>query len=151
MHDIDRSSLPPNPALGAEIAQLPGRKLIFTNGSRRHALATIEQLGLDGLFEDAFDIVAAGLVPKPSDAAYEAFLPRTASIPPHAAMFEDIAKNLVVPKARGMTTVLVTAKPGQDDHRQAFDRDRPAGEYVDFVTDDLAGFLGSVNLALRTA
>jgi putative hydrolase of the HAD superfamily len=66
-------------------------------------------------------------------------------------MFEDIAKNLVVPKARGMATVLVTPRPGQGDHRQAFDRDRPAGEYVDFVTDDLAGFLGSVNLALQTA
>ena len=54
--------------------------------------------------------------------------PPTASTRARAAMFEDIAKNLVVPKARGMTTVLVTAKPGQTDHRQDLDRDRPPGE-----------------------
>jgi putative hydrolase of the HAD superfamily len=148
VHDIDRSSLPPNPALGAEIARLPGRKLIFTNGSRRHALDTIQQLGLTGLFEDAFDIVAASLAPKPSAQAYEAFLSAHHVDPRRAAMFEDIAKNLVVPKARGMTTVLVTAKPGQTDHRQPHDRERTRGEFVDFVTDDLVSFLRGVNAAI---
>ena len=129
----------------AEIARLPGRKLIFTNGSRRHAMATVEQLGLAGLFEDAFDIVAAGLVPKPRTRPTTRSSPLTASIPSHAAMFEDIAKNLVVPKARGMTTVLVAAKPGQTDHRQDFDRAAAAAGTIDFVTDDLAGFLRMVN------
>ncbi len=118
VHDIDRSGLAPNPALAEEIARLPGRKLIFTNGSRNHALATVEQLGLGGLFEDAFDIVAAGLVPKPRDEAYDAFFRAHGVDPAHAAMFEDIAKNLAVPRARGMTTVLVTGKPGGIDHRQ---------------------------------
>ena len=37
-------------------------------------------------------------------------------------MFEDVVKNLVVPKAKGMTTVLVTAKRGQPDHREFQDR-----------------------------
>ena len=147
VHDIDRSSLPPNPALGVEIARLPGRKLIFTNGSKRHALDTLVQLGLTGLFEDAFDIVAAGLVPKPSEAAYDAFLLAHGVDPARAAMFEDIAKNLTVPKAKGMTTVLVTAKPGQTDHRQDHDREPAAGS-ADFVTDDLTAFLKGVNEAL---
>ena len=88
-------------------------------------MRTASQLGLDGLFEDAFDIVAAGLVPKPADAAYDAFFARMASTPTRAAMFEDIAKNLAVPRARGMTTVLVTAKTGQADHRQPHDRAKP--------------------------
>ena len=145
VHDIDRSSLPANPLLGVEVARLPGRKLIFTNGSRDHALRTVEQLGLEGLFEDAFDIVAAGLVPKPSDAAYDAFFLRHGVEPKRAAMFEDIARNLLVPKQRGMTTVLVTARPGQTDWRQAHDRELGTGGSVDFVTDDLAGFLKSVN------
>src|SRR5277367_4217740 len=61
VHDIDRSSLKPDPILAHEIGRLPGRKLIYTNGSRSHAILTAKQLGLDGLFEDAFDIVAAGL------------------------------------------------------------------------------------------
>ena len=144
VHDIDRSDLAPNPALAKEIAKLPGRKLIFTNGSRRHALATVEQLGLGGLFEDAFDIVAAGLIPKPREAAYDAFLAAHGVDPTEAAMFEDIAKNLATPRARGMTTVLVTGKPGHIDHRQPDDRE-PAPAFVDFVTDDLAGFLARVN------
>jgi putative hydrolase of the HAD superfamily len=147
VHDIDRSGLKPNPALAEEIAKLPGRKLIFTNGSRNHALQTAEKLGLGGLFEEAFDIVAAGLVPKPRDEAYDAFFRAHDVDPLHAAMFEDIAKNLAVPHSRGMTTVLVTAKPGQTDHRQPEDREiTPA--VADFVTDDLGAFLGRVNAEL---
>jgi len=86
-------------------------------------------------------------VPKPSEAAYDAFLLAHGVDPTRAAMFEDIAKNLTVPKAKGMTTVLVTAKPGQIDHRQDHDRE-PATGSADFVTDDLTGFLRGVNDAL---
>ena len=145
VHDIDRSALAPNLPLAREIARLPGRKLIFTNGSRDHALRTAEQLGLAGIFEDAFDIVAAELIPKPADLAYDAFFRRHGVDPAGAAMFEDIAKNLIVPKARGMTTILVAPKTGQIDHRQAHDRGGFEAPCIDFVTDDLAGFLARVN------
>jgi len=145
VHDVDRSGLLPNLPLAREMARLPGRKLIFTNGSRDHALRTASQLGLEGLFEDAFDIVAAGMVPKPADAAYDAFFLRHGVEPAHAAMFEDIARNLAVPKSRGMTTTLVTGKPDQADFRQAHDREPGPSADIDFVTDDLAAFLASVN------
>jgi len=147
VHNIDRSGLAPNPRLGEEIAKLPGRKLIFTNGSRGHALATVEQLGLTGLFEGTFDIVASGLVPKPLDAAFDSFFRAHGVEPTRAAMFEDIAKNLVVPRARGMTTVLVRPKPGGADHRQMSDQE-PAGSQVDFTTDDLSGLLAEINAEL---
>jgi putative hydrolase of the HAD superfamily len=147
VHDIDRSVLKPNPTLAREVGRLPGRKLIFTNGSRNHAILTASQLGLDGLFEDAFDIVAAGLTPKPDAAAYEAFFSCHAVDPRSAAMFEDVAKNLVVPRARGMKTILVTPKPGQADHRQEHDRTsaRAGASLADVVTDDLGGFLARLN------
>jgi putative hydrolase of the HAD superfamily len=147
VHDIDRSALRPNPILAREVARLPGRKLIFTNGSRNHAILTVRQLGLDGLFEDAFDIVAAGLTPKPAEAAYEIFFARYRLDPRSAAMFEDVVKNLVVPRARGMTTVLVTPKAGQADHRQPHDRANAqvAAGLADVVTDDLCGFLAALN------
>jgi putative hydrolase of the HAD superfamily len=134
-----------------EVSRLPGRRLIFTNGSRDHALRTVEQLGLDGLFEDAFDIVAAELVPKPADFAYDAFFRKHGVDPSRAAMFEDLAKNLALPKARGMTTILVAPKAGQIDHREAHDRGGFDAEHVDFVTDDLAGFLALVNAQLAAA
>ncbi len=150
VHDIDRSALKPDLVLAREVARLPGRKLIFTNGSREHAILTLRQLGLDGLFEDAFDIVAAGLRPKPAEAAYDAFFARYRLDPRSAAMFEDLAKNLVAPRARGMATVLVTPKPGQADHRQAQDRANAhtAAALADVVTDDLGGFLTKLNDAL---
>ncbi len=151
VHDVDRSALAPNPALAREVSRLPGRKLIFTNGSRDHALRTVAQLGLAGLFEDAFDIVAAGLVPKPADLAYETFFRRHDVDPLCAAMFEDLAKNLRAPKARGMTTTLVTPRPGQADHRDARDRDGFDSDHVDFVTHDLAGFLSAINAELAAA
>jgi putative hydrolase of the HAD superfamily len=147
VHDIDRSALIPDATLAREIGRLPGRKFIFTNGSRDHALRTVRQLGLEGLFEDAFDIVAASLIPKPSELAYDAFFRKYGVDPKSAAMFEDIAKNLVPAKARGMTTVLVTARPDQADHREAHDRVSPEEKAAaaDFATDNLGGFLASIN------
>jgi putative hydrolase of the HAD superfamily len=151
VHEIDRSSLAPNPPLAAEIAALPGRKLILTNGSRDHALRTAAQLGLGALFEDAFDIVAAHMIPKPAPEAYQAFFERYGVDPREAAMFEDIARNLTVPHERGMTTVLVRPGDGQTDYRQADDRRAEDSPSIDFVTSDLAGFLKNVNLELRMA
>ena len=152
VHDIDRSALQPNPVLAREVARLPGRKLIFTNGSRDHAILTARQLGLDGLFEDAFDIIAARLTSKPAEAAYEAFFERFEIDPRRAAMFEDVAKNLAVPKAKGMTTILVTTKAGQADHREPHDHatSESAAAVVDFVTDDLSEFLARLNLQAGT-
>ena len=37
VHDVDLSLLKPNPLLRQKIAALPGRKFIYTNGSRGHA------------------------------------------------------------------------------------------------------------------
>jgi len=148
VHDIDRSNLAANPPLALEIAALPGRKLIFTNGSREHALRTAAQLGLHDAFEDIFDIVAANMIPKPAAAAYRAFFDRYGIDSTRAAMFEDIAKNLSVPRALGMTTTLVVAGPDRIDHRQPDDRAIDDARTIDFVTSDLAGFLGVVNDAL---
>jgi putative hydrolase of the HAD superfamily len=141
VHDIDRSSLIPNHSLATAITALPGRKLILTNGSREHALRTAEQLGLDKMFEDVFDIVAGDLVPKPNPQAYERFFEKHGVDPAAAAMFEDIERNLVVPHARGMRTTLVVPKPGQRDHRDPWEVAKERPRHVDYVTDDLEGFL----------
>lgn len=149
VHDIDRSALKPDPILAREVERLPGRKLIFTNGSRSHAILTARQLGLDGLFEEVFDIVAAELTPKPAEGAYNLFCQRCGVDPRTAAMFEDVARNLAAPKAKGMTTTLVTTKAGRADHRDAHDRAiSDAADVVDFVTDDLSEFLARLNAQL---
>src|SRR5262249_55447920 len=54
VHQIDPSPLQPNPPLGAAIEKLPGRKLILTNGTRRHADAVMQRLAIHEHFEDVF-------------------------------------------------------------------------------------------------
>ena len=147
VHDIDRSNVLPNASLATAITALPGRKLILTNGSREHAIRTAEKLGLDKLFEDVFDIVAANLVPKPNAEAYETFFARHSVEPARAAMFEDIARNLEVPHHRGMVTTLVLPKQGVDDHRDAWETASGPVPHVDFMTDDLERFLESIVVA----
>jgi putative hydrolase of the HAD superfamily len=145
VHDIDRSSLLPNPILAAAIAALPGRKLILTNGSRDHALLTAEALGLNDMFEDVFDIVDAEMIPKPELVTYERFFEKHAVDPKRAAMFDDIERNLVIPHAKGMATALVVPKAGLDDHREPFEIATSAAlPHVDFVTSDLEEFLRDI-------
>ena len=148
VHDIDRTSLAPNPALVEAIAALPGRKLILTNGSRDHALRTTERLGFLGeAFEAVYDIVASDMIPKPDPAAYERFFALHRVDPRRSAMVEDLAKNLVVPHARGMVTVLVVP-PAENDNREPWERLGLSEPHVDAVTDDLAGFLARLALGL---
>ena len=144
VHDIDRSSLPPNLTLAAAIAALPGRRLILTNGSRDHALRTTEQLGIGDMFEDIFDIVSADFVPKPAAETYQRFFVRHDVDPKRSAIFEDIAHNLAVPHASGMVTTLVVPRDGKSDFRDAWERAGRGAPHVDCVTDDLEGFLQNI-------
>ena len=148
VHDVDRTSVVANPALATAVAALPGRKLIFTSGSRTHAEKTTQALGLGGLFEDVFDIVSGALLPKPERGAYDAFLARHDVDPRRAAMFEDIPRNLLVPHELGMATVLVVPAPDAVDTREAFEiMGAATPAHVDYVTADLARFLRQVAAA----
>jgi len=144
VHQIDHSPLEPNPAMGAAIARLPGRKLILTNGTRRHADAVLARLELDAHFEDVFDIIAAELEPKPSPGTYDRFLKAHDVDARKAAMFEDLARNLAVPHALGMTTVLVVPERTREVFREGWELEGRDAPHVDHVTDDLAGFLQTI-------
>ena len=144
VHDIDYSWLVPDPVLGAAIRQLPGRKFIFTNGDRGHAERAARQLGILEHFDDIFDIVAAGLTPKPARQTYERFADLHAVTGPNAVMFEDLARNLSVPKALGMTTVLIVPNNFEPTFSEIWERDQEYEDDVDYVTDDLAEFLDAI-------
>jgi putative hydrolase of the HAD superfamily len=144
VHDIDYSWLSPNPALGDAIRALPGRKFIFTNGDRGHAERTARQLGILDHFDDIFDIVAAGLTPKPAPETYDRFVALHGIAGPHAVMFEDLARNLIVPKSLGMMTVLIVPNNFEPTFSEIWERDPKFDDAVDFVTDDLAAFLSSL-------
>jgi putative hydrolase of the HAD superfamily len=149
VHQIDHSPLEANPALGAAIESLPGRKLILTNGTRKHADAVMRKLEIHHHFEDVFDIAAANLDPKPLPQVYDRFLKKHGVDPARAAMFEDLARNLEVPHALGMTTVLVVPEKSKEVLREIWENSGRDEAHVDHVTDNLAEFLRANCLTVR--
>jgi putative hydrolase of the HAD superfamily len=148
VHDIDHSPVEPNPRLATAIARLPGRKFIFTNGSRRHAEKVAERLGVTNHFDDIFDIVRSKLLPKPARETYDGFIAATGIEPAKAAMFEDLSRNLVVPQALGMATVLVVPTGTREVFTEEWELEGHDAVHIDFLTDDIAIFLEKVLAAI---
>jgi len=144
VHDIDHSPVEPNPRLAAAIGALPGRKFILTNGSRAHAEKVAERLGITNHLEDIFDIVRSELLPKPNRETYDRFLAKTGVEAKTAAMFEDLARNLIEPQALGMTTVLVVPSGTREVFSEDWELEGHDAQHIDFLTDDLTGFLEEV-------
>jgi putative hydrolase of the HAD superfamily len=149
VHKIDHSPLQPNPAMGEAITKLGGRKLILTNGSTDHVTAVLARLGLSSHFDGVFDIIAAELEPKPAPQTYRKFLDLHDVEPTRAAMFEDLARNLVVPHELGMTTVLVVPDGSKEVVREDWELEGRGASHVDHVTDDLTGFLQGLTTLSR--
>jgi putative hydrolase of the HAD superfamily len=144
VHDIDHSPVEPNPRLAAAIGALPGRKFILTNGSRAHAEKVAQRLGVSDHFEDIFDIVRSEMLPKPNRETYDRFLATTGVEAGRAAMFEDLARNLIEPQALGMTTVLVVPAGTRAVFTEDWELEGHDAAHIDFLTDDLTGFLEEV-------
>lgn len=144
VHDIDHAVVPSNPGLDAALHKLPGRKLIFTNGTVSHAERVLARIGVTHHFNDIFDIVHSDYVPKPSAEPYRKFIAKTGIEPRVSAMFEDIARNLEAPHDLGMTTVLVLS-PDNIDGNRVNGVTGTDHAYVHHRTNDLAGFLGGLH------
>ncbi|HWT51195.1 MAG TPA: pyrimidine 5'-nucleotidase [Caulobacter sp.] len=135
VHDVSMDRLTPDPALRDAIARLPGRRLIFTNGSLGHAERVLAHLNLRDLFSEIFAIETADYVPKPSLATFDKISKLHAIDPPMTAFFEDSEKNLVPAARLGMTTILVGPHAADS-----------TSEHVHFRTNDLPEFLNSARL-----
>ena len=137
VHEIDVTVLHADPRLEAALARIPGRRLVFTNGSARHAENVLNHLGLSRHFDAIFDIKAANYIPKPAAETYHLMVEKFAIDPKQAVMFEDLAHNLVVPAELGMTTVWVR----EEGHSFAEGNEPKDLSYIDYTTDDLAGWI----------
>jgi putative hydrolase of the HAD superfamily len=141
VHNIDHSPVASDPALDAALHRLPGRKLVFTNGTIAHTGKVLARLGVTHHFADIFDIVHSDFIPKPEREPYLKFVETTGIHPETAAMFEDIARNLEVPHDLGMTTVLVVAPENRDAERLNRDSGGLEKPHIHHVTGDLVDFL----------
>jgi putative hydrolase of the HAD superfamily len=136
VHEIDLACVPSDPVLVEALARLPGRKIVHTNGSQRHAQRLLDHLGIAGSFCGVVDIAVAGYEPKPALAGYHELLRRHEVSPGTALMVEDMARNLVPAAALGMTTAWVRnpadwAAEGRD------------GDHIHHIVDDLSAFLAA--------
>jgi putative hydrolase of the HAD superfamily len=136
VHEIDFTVLSPDPGLAAGIAALPGRRIVYTNGSAPYAARVLAARGLSDLFDAVYGVEHAGYRPKPARAAFDAVFAADGLDPARAAMFEDDPRNLAAPHAMGMRTVHVAPEP------------EPAA-HIHHHTDDLTGFLGLISRAPR--
>lgn len=116
VHDISLAQLQPDADLRAGIDRLPGRRIVYTNGSAPYARRVIGALGLDGLFDAVYGIEDAGYFPKPRQEAFATIFGRDGLDCNGATMFEDDARNLAVPHAMGMHTVHVAETTQPEPH-----------------------------------
>lgn len=128
VHEIDVSHLAADPDLAQAIAALPGRKIVYTNGSAEHAKRVLAARGLTGRFDAVYGVETAGFLPKPRADAFDRVFAHAGIAPRAAAMFEDEARNLAVPHALGMRTIHVHDAP-------------EVAAFIHHGTDDLHDFL----------
>jgi len=128
VHEIDLSVLAPDTALGDAINALPGRKIVYTNGTAPYARRVAKARGLAGCFDAYYGVEHADFHPKPERRAFDTVFTADGLVPARAAMFEDDLRNLKAPHAMGMRTVHVAPEPEPADH-------------VHHHTDDLRQFL----------
>ena len=131
VHDVSMDHLTVDTALVAAIGNLPGRRIVYTNGCAPYAERVLAARGLSGLFDAVYGVEHAAFRPKPEHAAYETVFGIDNLAPYKAAMFEDDARNLAAPHAMGLRTVHVAA-------------DADPQPFIHHHTDDLAGFLSQL-------
>lgn len=131
VHEIDLEHLEPEPDLAARIKSLPGRKIVYTNGTAPYAERVLAKRGLGGVMDAVYGVEHAEFHPKPEVRAFETVFARDGVDPRRAAMFEDDPRNLAAPHAMGMRTVHVAPE-------------RHEAPHIHHHTDDLSGFLAKL-------
>jgi putative hydrolase of the HAD superfamily len=131
VHDISFAALTPDPALADAILALPGRRIVYTNGSAPYARNVLAARGLTHVFDAVYGVEDAAFRPKPERLAFETVFAKDGTDPAIAAMFEDDPRNLAAPHAMGMRTVLVA----EDAHD---------ANHIQHHTSDLTAFLQAI-------
>ena len=134
VHDINIDFLQKDPKLAEEIKKLKGVKIIFTNGSRKHALNVTKKIGIDQLFDDIFDIVDCDFIPKPLMEPYKKLVEKHKIDPKLCVLVEDIARNLKPAYEMGMKTVWI-------ENEEPWARKFSDSNFINYKTNNLSEFL----------
>ena len=140
VHDINIDFLKKDTKLSEELGKLNGKKIIFTNGSKKHAINVTERIGIDQHFDDIFDIVESDFIPKPAIEPYKKLVEKHKIDPKLCVLVEDIARNLKPAYEMGMKTVWI-------ENDEPWASKFSDSEFVNYRTNNLSEFLKKINLA----
>ena len=143
VHNLDYSIVGPNKELNKELEKLEGRKIIYTNANLQHAENVLKRLELTNMFSEIFDIKSANYIPKPEISPYQKIITDFNINCSTAAMFDDIAKNLVPAKKVGFTSIWIDAG-----YENFSDDITSSKKYLDYETKNISNFLNQVNMGL---
>ena len=139
VHDINLDFLKKDIKLNEELGKLDGKKFIFTNASKKHALNVTKRIGIDQHFDGIFDIIDANFIPKPEAVTYKKLVEKHKIDPKLSVLIEDIARNLQTAYEMGMKTVWI-------ENNEPFAKKFSDGNFINYKTDNLAKFLEKINL-----
>ena len=139
VHNIDIDFLKKDLILGEELKKLDGKKIIFTNGPRKHALNVTKRIGIDQYFDDIFDIIDSEFVPKPAIQPYKKLVEKHKIDPKLCGFVEDIARNLKPAYEMGMKTVWI-------ENDEPWAKKYSDSDFINFKTKNLSEFLKQINL-----
>ncbi len=139
VHDIDIDFLKKDMPLGEELRKLEGKKIIFTNGSKKHALNVTQRIGIDQYFDDIFDIVDCNFIPKPKMEPYKKLVEKHKIDPNLCVFIEDIARNLKPAYEMGMKTVWI-------ENKEPWAAKFSDSDFINYRTKNLTEFLKKINL-----
>lgn len=108
VHDVPVEEIVPRrPELAGMLAALPGRRVVFTNGSRAYAERVLSALGVSRGIDGIFGIEFMDYIAKPSPYPYGKLLRATGAAAGESLFCEDIRENLLPARELGMFTVWV--------------------------------------------
>ncbi len=139
VHEINLDFLKKDLVLRKELLKLNAKKFVFTNGSHDHVINITKHLGIDDIFDGAFDITDCNYIPKPAIEPYKKLINKFDIDPNETVFIEDIAKNLEPAKKVGMKTVWLI----NDEYWGKKDSDK---DFIDLKIDNLSSFLNKINI-----
>ena len=140
VHDINVDFLKKDLNLAMQLERLDGKKIIFTNGSRNHALNIMQRIGVEQYFDGIFDIVDDEFIPKPAIEPYKKLVKKHKIDPNLCVFIEDIARNLKPAYEMGMKTVWI-------ENDEPWAKKFSDSTFINYTTNNLSEFLKKINLA----
>ena len=139
VHDIDIDFLKKDEKLAEEMKKLEGKKIIFTNGSKKHAINVTRRIGIEQYFDGIFDIVDSDFIPKPSLEPYKKLVEKHKIDPKLSVLVEDIARNLKPAYEMGMKTVWI-------ENDESWAKEFSESNFINYKTNNLSEFIKKINL-----